>query len=242
MRTVAIIQARNGSTRLPGKILADLGGMPILDWVVRAARAATLVDEVVVATSTEPADDATESAGRRLGVPVVRGPEDDVLARFQIAVRAHPADLVVRLTADCPLLDPRLIDAAISVARGPAAPDYVATTLVRTLPRGLDVEVVRTDVLAEVDRVASAHDRVHVTSYVYAHPDRFRCLGVSTLLDAADLRVTVDTAEDLAAVRAVVAVLGTDIPDAEGVVGLLRARPDLVAMNSHVSQKSLAEG
>lgn len=242
MRTVAIIQARGGSTRLPGKILADLGGMPILSWVVRAARSAIQIDEVVVATTTGRADDATAAECARQGVPCVRGPEDDVLSRFLLALGDHPADLVVRLTADCPLLDPGLIDAAISLAASPAQPDYVSTTLVRNLPRGLDVEVVRADVLEAVDRLASGHDRIHVTSFVYTHPDQFRCLGVSTLLDAADLRVTVDTVEDLNAVRAVVEGLGPGLPDAAGIVALLRSRPDIVALNEHVTQKSLAEG
>lgn len=242
MRTVAIIQARAGSTRLPGKILADLGGMSILEWVVRAARASALVDEVVVATSNGPADDATESAARALGAPVVRGPEDDVLSRFQLAMHEHPSDLVVRLTADCPLLDPLLVDAAIGLASGPARPDYVSTTLVRTLPRGLDVEVVRSDTLRSLDAVARGHDRVHVTSFVYTHPERFACLGVSTLLDGADLRVTVDTPEDLALVRAIVAELGTQIPTAGSVVSVLRRHPHLIALNAHVVQKALAEG
>lgn len=242
MRTVAIIQARAGSTRLPGKVLADLGGMPILEWVVRAARAATLVDEVVVATSTAAADDATELAASTLGVPVVRGSEDDVLSRFLLAMLAHPSDLVVRLTADCPLLDPTLIDAAIGLASSPALPDYVSTTLVRNLPRGLDVEVVRSDALRSLDMAAHGHDRVHVTSFVYTHPERFACLGVTTLLGGADLRVTVDTPDDLAAVRGIVDVLGSQIPTAESIVSFLRANPDLVALNAHVEQKGLAEG
>lgn len=242
METVAIIQARAGSSRLPGKVLADLGGIPILAWVVRAARAASLVDRVVIATSTEPADDVVHEAAEKWGVSVVRGPEDDVLTRFLLAMRTYPSDLIVRLTADCPLLDPSLIDACVSLASGPPYPDYVSTTLVRSLPRGLDVEVVRSEVLRALDAEARGHDRVHVTSFVYSHPDRFSCLGVSTLLDGAGLRATVDTSDDLAAVRAVVAELGSDAPTAKEVVRLMRRRPDLVAMNAHVVQKGVAEG
>lgn len=102
MRINAVIQARVGSTRFPGKVLEDLGGRPVLEWVVRAARSATQIDTVVVATSTKAADDDVAELAATLGVAVVRGSEDDVLSRFVAALDAHPADAVVRLTADCP--------------------------------------------------------------------------------------------------------------------------------------------
>ena len=216
--------------------------MPVLAWVVRAARAATLVDSIVVATTTSPQDDQTANLCRELGVDVVRGPIEDVLSRFLKVLDGKPADLVVRLTADCPLLDPRLIDAAVSLAQGPAAPDYVSTTLVRTLPRGLDVEVIRSDALRSIGREAAGYHRVHVTSLAYSNPARFSCLGISTSLEASDLRLTVDTPADLALVRAVVGVLGPGVPESSSLVRLLRSRPDLVKVNSHVRQKALREG
>src|SRR6476619_824388 len=115
---------------------------PVLEWVVRAARAARGLDDVIVATSTLPGDDAVADLAASLGAPVVRGSEDDVLSRYVAALDAHPADAVVRLTADCPLLDPALIDAVVAAWRAAPAHDYVSTVLVRSLPRGMDVELV----------------------------------------------------------------------------------------------------
>ena len=156
MRVTAVIQARAGSSRLPGKVLLDLGGRPVLSWVVRAAQEAAEVDEVVIATSDRDLDDPVEEAARELGVACVRGSEDDVLSRFVLALDTHPADAVVRLTADCPLLDPGLIDAVVALWRAVPERDYVSTVLVRTLPRGLDVEVVKAEALRRVARTAQA--------------------------------------------------------------------------------------
>jgi len=242
MRINAVIQARTGSTRLPGKVLADLGGHPVLEWVVRAARAATRVEEVVVATSTLAGDDAVAELADSLGVPVVRGSEDDVLSRFVAALDAHPADAVVRLTADCPLLDPTLIDAVAGAWAASPSHDYVSTVLVRSLPRGLDVELVTAQALRAVDRMATGHDRVHVTSALYADPTAYRLLGLCVTPPADDLRVTLDTPEDLVLLRALVAELPDAPPAWREVVATLRARPNLVAINAAVQQKPLEAG
>ncbi len=242
MRINAVIQARAGSTRLPGKVLADLGGRPVLEWVVRAARAATLIDEVIVATSTQAGDDAGAGLAASLGVHVVRGSEDDVLSRFIAALDAHPADAVVRLTADCPLLDPTLIDAVAGAWAAAPTHDYVSTVLVRCLPRGLDVELVSAQALRAVDRMATGHDRVHVTSALYADPTAYRLLGLCVTPPADDLRVTLDTTEDLVLLRALVAVLPDAPPPWRDVVAALRARPDLVALNAGVRQKPIEAG
>ena len=239
MRINAVIQARAGSTRLPGKVLADLGGRPVLEWVVRAARAASQIDEVVVATSTVTVDDVVADLAESLGVPVVRGSEDDVLSRFVAALDAHPADALVRLTADCPLLDPTLIDAVAGAWAAAPTHDYVSTILVRCLPRGLDVELVTAEALRAVDRMATGHDRVHVTSALYADPTAYRLLGVCVTPPADDLRVTLDTQEDLVLLRALVAVLPDAPPSWRDVVAVLRARPDLVAVNANVEQKPI---
>src|SRR5450756_411411 len=122
MRINVVIQARTGSTRLPGKVLEDLGGHPVLEWVVRAAKAATQIDTVIVATSTLAGDDVVAELAESFGVPVVRGSEDDVLSRYVAALDAYPADAIVRLTADCPLLDPTLIDAVAGAWAGSPHP------------------------------------------------------------------------------------------------------------------------
>ncbi len=235
----AVIQARSSSTRLPGKVLRPLGGRSVLGWVVRAAAAAPGVDRVVVATSADPSDDEVAAEAARCGAAVVRGPLDDVLERFAVALREHPADAVVRLTADCPLLDPALIGQLAALWRAQPSLDYVSTTLVRTLPRGFDAELVRAEVLREQVSAATGADREHVTSGVYAQPTRYSCAGVVVSPAAEDLRVTLDTAEDWALIAALVAELGDRVGDWRAVVALLRSRPDLVALNAHVEQKEV---
>jgi spore coat polysaccharide biosynthesis protein SpsF len=236
----AVVQARFSSTRLPGKVLRPLAGRSVLGWVVRAAAAAPGIDRVVVVTSDAADDDAVAAEARRHGAAVVRGPLDDVLARYALAVERHPADAVVRLTADCPLLDPQLIGQLVALWRSQPSLDYVSTTLVRTLPRGFDAELVRAGVLAEQLAEASGPHREHVTSGVYTRPDRYTCAGVVVSPAADDLRVTLDTVEDWELLDGVVAELGDRIPGWREVVALLRARPDLVARNAGVEQKSLA--
>jgi spore coat polysaccharide biosynthesis protein SpsF len=242
VRINVVIQARTGSTRLPGKVLQDLGGHPVLEWVVRAAKAATQIDTVIVATSTLAGDDVVAELAESFGVPVVRGSEDDVLSRYVAALDAYPADAIVRLTADCPLLDPTLIDAVAGAWAGSPTHDYVSTLVARCLPRGLDVELVTAQALRAVDRIAVDHDRVHVTSLLYAQPTAYRLLGVCVTPPANDLRVTLDTQEDLALLRALVAELPDAPPAWNDVVAVLRSRPDLVAINSAIKQKPLAAG
>lgn len=242
LHVVAVVQARTGSTRLPGKVLLPLAGRPVLGWVVRAARAAAGVDRVVVATSTAPGDDAVADLAAELGVDVVRGSEDDVLSRFVLAREQTGADAVVRLTADCPLLDPALIAQVVAAWRADPALGYVATTLVRTLPRGLDTELVSAEALALADSAAQGHHRVHVTSWLYAEPWRCRSLGVVVQPDSHDLRVTLDTSADAALLAAVVAELGDAPPAWADLVTLLRSRPDIAALNGDVRQKALEEG
>lgn len=240
-RVVAVVQARTGSTRLPGKVLRPVGGGTVLGRVVRAARAAHGIDDVVVATSTHPGDDAVAALADELGAGVVRGSELDVLSRFVLARERAGADAVVRLTADCPLLDPGLISAVVGAWRADPTLDYVATTLVRTLPRGLDVELVSRAGLALADAHARDHHRVHVTSWLYEVPGRCRSLGLVGAPDAHDLRVTLDTEEDARLVDAVVAELGDEPVDRFALVELLRTRPDLVGLNAGVRQKRLEE-
>lgn len=235
----AVIQARLSSTRLPGKVLRDLGGRPVLDWVVAAARAARTVDGVIVATSDHPSDDGVAEAAARAGAEVVRGPLDDVLARFTLATRRFPCDAVLRLTADCPLHDPAVLDQVVGLWRADPDLHYASDTLVRTLPRGYDAEVVRADVLAEQDGVPVGPHREHVTAGVYTAPGTYRCAGVVFAPDASDLRVTLDTAEDAAVIEGVVAALGDTATDWRAVVAHLRAHPELAALNARVEQKAL---
>jgi spore coat polysaccharide biosynthesis protein SpsF len=242
MRVNAVVQARLSSTRLPGKVLRRLGGRSVLDWVVRAAAHTAGVHTVIVATSDAPDDDAVAAEAQRLGAAVVRGPLHDVLARFDLAVRTCPCDAVVRLTADCPMLDPAVIDTVVGLWRADPDLQYVSNTLVRTLPRGLDAELVRVDVLAEQVQQARGVDRQHVTSGVYTRPQRYRCAGVVFSPNASDLRVTLDTPADAELLDGLVAELGDGVARWRQLVATLRAHPELVSLNDGVAQKPLSAG
>lgn len=242
-RVVAIVQARMGSTRLPGKVLRPLGDRPVLAWVVRAARAAESVSDVVIATSTESRDDPLVHFAEEIGCRVIRGSETDVLSRFALAADVTGADAIVRLTADCPLLDPRLIDQVVALWSADPHLDYVSTTLVRSLPRGLDVELVSRSALDRADASAGSHHRVHVTSWLYREGSTERTAGIVVQPDHSRLRVTLDTAQDAALLDALVPLLPTDRPPSwRDVVSVLSTRPDLVAINADVRQKPLDEG
>lgn len=213
--------------------------MSVLGWVIRAAARADGIDRIIVATSDQPDDDAVAEDAREHGADVVRGPLDDVLARFLLATERYPADAVLRLTADCPLLDPALLSQVVALWRQQPTLDYVSTDVVRTLPRGLDAELVRTDVLAEQARHPHGPHREHVTWGVKHDPARYACQGIVVVPRADDLRVTLDTEQDWALITGVVTALGDGPHPWRDVVALLRARPDLVALNADVEQKEV---
>ena len=239
MRIVAIIQARMGSSRLPGKLLADLCGATMLARVVQRLCAARRISDVVVATSTGPDDDAVVREAGRLGAGVHLGSATDVLERFLGAARVHRADVIVRVTADCPLLDPEVVDQVVAALDD--AVDYASNTHARSYPRGLDAEALHRDTLERIARLGrSAAAREHVTAFVMEQPQLFRVAQVRAEHDDADLRWTVDTPEDLAMVRALYHELHlavAPLPYRE-VVAAVRRRPELAAANAHVVQKA----
>lgn len=241
---VCVIQARTGSTRLPGKVLRPLGERPVLAWVIDAARKSGACDEIIVATTAAAGDDAVADLARERGADVVRGPVDDVLARYLIAADAAGAaddDAIIRLTSDCPLLDPSLIAACVG-AFDPSSVDYVTTEHEHALAHGLDVEVVRAGVLRQLDNVATGAHRTHVTSYIAAHADAFDIVTIGGEPACADLRFTLDEPADAALLDAIVEALGDRASDYRAVVALLRSSPDLVALNAHVQIKPLTAG
>jgi spore coat polysaccharide biosynthesis protein SpsF len=202
-----------GSSRLPGKVLMELGGHPalglLLDRLTRSGAA-----RVVVATSIEAGDDPIEGFCEDRGVQVVRGSESDVLGRFIDALDQFPASHVVRITGDCPLVDPAVVDEVIGLHLRSAA-DYSTNVLPRTFPKGLDAEVVRADALRVAD--AEAEDpleREHVTPFLYRRPERFRLANLRSGEDLGDERWTLDTAEDLDTLRSMVVALGARAADA----------------------------
>ncbi|MEJ7601893.1 MAG: glycosyltransferase family protein [Kofleriaceae bacterium] len=239
MRTVAIVQARMGSSRLPGKVLLELGGTTMLACVVARLRAAHSISDIVIATSTAQLDDAIVHEASRLDTKIHRGSEDDVLSRYLGAARATAAEAVVRVTADCPLLDPGVVDDVVAALTPDF--DYASNTQTRTYPRGLDVEAMHRDTLERIGRLGTSRAaREHVTAFVTEHPALFQIAQVTTTEDASDLRWTVDTAEDLELVRMLYAALDLRAPrDYREIVAEMRAHPHLASINSHVVQKPL---
>jgi spore coat polysaccharide biosynthesis protein SpsF len=243
MKIVGIIQARMASTRLPGKVLKDIGGQTMLARVVRRTQRAHMVNQVVVATTKSPADDVVVAECERLGVPIFRGAEQDVLNRYYLAAQVHQAEAVVRITSDCPFIDPSVVDQVVGAFLS-VRPDYASNTLERTYPRGLDTEVMTTAALARGWREArKPYQRVHVTPYFYENPNLFRLLSVRAEADYSGYRLTVDTSEDLDFVQKVCARLDNDITATwTDVLALLAREPALAERNRHIQQKTLQEG
>jgi spore coat polysaccharide biosynthesis protein SpsF len=212
MKRVVVVQARMTSTRLPGKVLLDLGGRPVLAEVLRRVRAMKEQDEIIVATTSLASDDPVVELAKREGVRWFRGDELNVLSRFVGAARESRADLIVRITADCPLLDPSESDRVVRELRENACvADYASNVLRRTYPQGLDTEALWTDTLERVHRLASsANAREHVTWFIYRErPDLFLCRSVTDgPTDNSHLRWTLDTSEDLEAIRRIYSGLG----------------------------------
>jgi len=192
-----------GSTRLPGKVLADVGGKPLLALLLDRLKPLT-VDHLVIATSDLPQDDPVVDVAQGAGVAVVRGSESDVLARFGRALDSYPGDAVIRLTGDCPLTDPAIVEHVLEVHDREGA-DYTSNTLQRTYPDGLDVEVVRSAALRDAITEAEHPDeREHVTPFIYRRPDRFTLATACSGSQLGTERWTIDTPDDLGWLRSVV--------------------------------------
>jgi spore coat polysaccharide biosynthesis protein SpsF len=238
LRAVAVIQARLGSTRLPGKALADLAGHPMLAHVAERAAAIPGIAGVVLATTVSPADDQLEAFARVAGLRCVRGSEEDVLDRFRLAALETNAEAVVRITADCPLLDPAVSGRVFAeyVARRPGV-DYVSNVHPPTYPDGLDTETFSVEALETAAREARLpSEREHVTPFIWGHPERFRLANVEHTENLSEHRWTVDTGADLKFVRGVFEALGPTAARAgmTEVLRLLGERPGLRALNAGI--------
>jgi spore coat polysaccharide biosynthesis protein SpsF len=243
-RVVAVIQARLKSTRLPAKVLLDLGGMTALERCVRRVRRFRNVAEVVIATSDTPGDEIIERVGQRLGLQVVRGSETDVLSRYVLAAERTDAEVVVRVTSDCPLIDPDVSSLVIERFLEDPRADYASNVMERRLPRGLDTEVVSVSALLRAHRNAvDAAEREHVTAHIYRRPQEFRCISVTLgiLDDFSSHRWTLDTIEDYRMLHGLFARLG-DTADSKSLLAILEIlnnEPALAQANDAVVQKPL---
>lgn len=239
-----VVQARMGSTRLPGKVLMPIGGRPMLSYQMERLRRVRRADAIVLATPDKPADDPIVAFAQAEGFACVRGSEQDVLSRYAKAAKSVSADVVVRITSDCPLIDPDLVDEAIAAYVEASPPvDYVSNMITPTWPYGMAVEVFSAGVLHEAD--ANAKDpaeREHVTPYIYWRPERFRIKSLTRSPDFSHHRWTVDTPEDFDLVSRIFDALYPANPSftTNDVLGLLKKNPAWTNINAHVAQKKVA--
>jgi spore coat polysaccharide biosynthesis protein SpsF len=235
-----IIQARTRSTRLPGKVLKTVQNQSLLSILLERVKKAKLVDELIVATSTSFADDQIVQLARKYDVNVYRGSEEDVLDRYLQAAKISLADVVVRVTADCPLLDPLIVDKVINYFFSHDY-DYVSNTLQWTYPRGMDVEIFYQRCLEKAAKMSSLpSEREHVTLYIYKHPEIFRLGNLAYIRNVSDYRFTVDTVEDFTLISKILEELYPINPyfTFEDVLALMEKNPGWKSINAHVKQKS----
>jgi spore coat polysaccharide biosynthesis protein SpsF len=230
-RTVALVQARVSSARLPGKVLLDIHGEPMLLRVVRRAGCAVSLDDVAVITSCHVDDDAIEEVCLKNKVSCFRGSLDDVLDRYYRAALHFHADVIVRITGDCPLLDPNVVDLVVQGFHE-GSYDYFSNVLRCTYPDGLDTEVFHFKTLERTWKEASLKsEREHVTAFIYKHPEMFRLGNMEHPEDLSALRWTVDTIEDLEFVRAVYSGFKEDLFGMNEIVDLIGKNPEIAELN-----------
>jgi len=243
MKVIAILQARMSSTRLTGKVLRNASGRTMLDRMVERVRKAATVDKVVVATTSDPSDDAIVKACHKYGVDVFRGSQQDVLDRYYQAARLYRAEVIVRLTGDCPLIDPLLIDEVVTALIANKA-DFACNRLpppfTRTYPIGLDVEACTFTALETAwQHATQKHEREHVLPYLYAEPGRFNVLQLDYPQDLGHLRWTLDTPEDLLLLRRIYRHFhGRNDFSWLDVLQLQREQPAMFEVNARVKHKT----
>jgi spore coat polysaccharide biosynthesis protein SpsF len=240
-KVVAIVQARMGSTRLPGKVLMDVGGKTTLVRVTDRLSRAQQISQIVIATTTSPADDALVNQAQENDLACCRGSEEDVLSRYFKAAEEFRADVIVRITSDCPLIDSEVVDRIIIEALASQA-DFASNCIERSYPRGLDTEVFTMDALRRAHEISDQpHQREHVTPVFYDRPDLFRVHSVTSDQNLSRYRWTLDTPEDLELIRAIYSRF--DHRDDFGwreVINLMEEHPEHTEINSHVIQKAVA--
>lgn len=240
-----IVQARMTSTRLPGKVLKEVLGKTLLEYLIERLRRVKLADGIIIATTTNDTDQPIVDLCKRLHVLVTRGSEHDVLARYYEAAKLYRADVIVRVTSDCPAIDPAVIDDVIRFySTHNAEYDYVSNALTQSYPYGMAAEVFSFNALEEAAHEARAEpEREHVSPFIYTRPERYRIGHVVHPENHSHHRWTVDTPEDFELMRLIFESLYPQKPDfdTQDILALMEAHPDWVQINAHVRQKKLGE-
>ncbi len=242
-KTVAITQARMTSTRLPGKVLKTVLGKTLLEYHLERASRAQTIDELVVATTVNATDEPIVELCRQVKIPFFRGSEHDVLSRYFQCAQAHQAQLVVRITSDCPLIDPSVIDLVVAeLSSSPRKWDYVNNTgPTRTFPRGLDVEAFTFEALRQAhEQATQPAEREHVTLFMHQPGSDYRLGFVQHTPDLSHYRWTVDEAADFDVLAAMLEALYPDNPtfSLADCVAFAEQHPDVALANKHVHQKT----
>lgn len=239
MKKVVISQARMTSTRLPGKVLMEVLGRPLLSFQIERLQRVKTVNDILVATTTNAADYPIEDLCSRLGIRCFRGSEEDVLARFYHAAGQVGADTIIRVTSDCPLIDPAIIDTVVNAHTGNDY-DYASNTIVRTYPRGMDVEVFSYSALAQAFHEAELQsEREHVTPFIYNRPERYKLGIVRDRQDNSTYRWTVDTPEDFALIKQILEYVypRNNCFTMQDCLQAYSACPHWRMINAHIEQK-----
>lgn len=236
-------QARMGSTRLPGKIMMPVMGKPLLEYFVERLLQVKEADQIAILTTTQPADKVIEEFCQQKGITCFRGPEEDVLTRYYQAAELFQPNAIVRVTADCPLIDPDVINQVIRTYRDHfPAYDYISNCLERTFPRGFDTEIFSFNALKIAYKEAkNPEEREHVTPYIYRHPDLFHLKNLTSTKPLANYRWTVDTPEDFLLISLILEHLYPKNPlfRLNDILNLLEQHPDWNRINTHIIQKPI---
>lgn len=241
-KVVIIIQARMTSTRLPGKVLLPILGRPMFSYQIERLRHSVMASQIVIATTTNVTDDPIVSFCNHEGLICIRGPEHDVLGRYMMAAQAHAAEVVVRITSDCPLLDAKLVDMVIGEYFAGDHLDYVSNMLQPTWPYGMAVEVFSAAALFDAaSESIDPVEREHVTPFIYRRPERYRLRSVTRTEDLSAHRWTVDTPADFELVSRIIKDLYPANVDfsMEDVLALLDRNPSWITINHHIKQKTI---
>lgn len=246
-KIAAIVQARAGSTRLPGKIFKQISGKPMLQHVVERISHSQFIDQIIVATTTLHEDNAVEEFCIKNNYAYYRGSSDDVLSRYFETAKKYCIDIIVRITSDCPLIDPQIIDTMLNnflSANKSGHVDYLSNVAKRTFPRGLDVEIFSFAALEKTHNEAKENfEREHVTPFIYRRQNEFHISNYENEKDYSFHRWTVDTEEDFKLVSEIYSALyePNSIFYFEDILRLFEKRPELISINQNVRQKSLGE-
>lgn len=241
-KIVAIVQARMGSTRLPGKVLKEVLSRPLLSYQIERMAKSKMIDELVIATTPNGNESIIELCQKE-NISYFIGSEKDVLERYYLAAKKFQADIVVRMTSDCPLIDAEIVDAVINMYKNNDF-DYVSNTQIRTFPRGMDTEVFSFSALEKAYKEAGIeYEHEHVTPYLYLNAEKFKIGQYIQEKDSNEIRLTVDTPEDFELIKRLFEKLYPINPEflLSDILAVLKENPSWLEINKEIIQKKLGE-